>query len=363
MDSFSLQTGSAQDYSGHGQVGDTFYCYVFDGHGSDAFINHIKTLDMNTFATASSPPHALEETCKDKDFYRSGATFVLARLRDTTLEVFHVGDAKAQVFLNGTMVHETEDHTFQNPKEIIRLKGQVGILPTKAPFPISDTHIDYIDSALGHFPNGESLVPSQSLGHNGITGLDPGHYTLTFDIFDKVRVVCGSDGFWDMLPPTLGKAKELAEEAVRRWNQEWIYKKQKTTYGGHIDDVSVAILDNYIAIPPSICIPYSLSCFTEKHVRTAFPLPIRKLDEVIVGNHKLFFLHLHLLQDTTLLRNIRDKPVKLYYHDDWFWHLKLRGHFQLLHQEFIDSGLSLDHLDSFIPSSSIAKITTFLQTL
>jgi hypothetical protein len=261
------------------------------------------------------------------------------------------------------MVHETEDHTFQNPKEIERTKGMVHIQPSKAPFPISDTVIEYVDSAIGHFSNGESLVPSQSLGHNGITGLEPGHYTLTFDIFDNIRVVCGSDGFWDMLPPTVGKAKELAEEAVRRWNQEWIYGKHKTTYGGNIDDVSVAILDNTVAIPPSVCIPYSLSCFQEQHVRLAFPLPIRKVDEVIVGNHKLFFLHLHFLEDTSLLRNIRDKPVKLYYHDDWFWHLKLRGHFTPLPQEFIDLGLSLDHYDSFIPSSSFTQMTTFLQTI
>jgi hypothetical protein len=304
----------------------------------------------------------LEAAFAGKNFYKSGATFVLARIQGTTLEVFHVGDAKARVFLNGTMVHETLDHTFDNHAEISRTTAR--IQSTKAPFPISDTEVQMIDSPVGYFSNGEAFVPSQALGHNGVSGLDPGHYTLTFDMFDKLRVVCGTDGFWDMLPPTDGRAKDLCEEAVRRWKQMWTFGNVRTTYGDSIDDVSVAVLDNTISMPPSVCIPYSLNCFDASHVRLAFPFPIRRIDEVVIGDHKAFFLHFHIIDQPLreLLRNIRDRNVKLYYHDQWFWHLKLRGQFTLLEQTFLDSGHDLDLLDDYIPVMTLNRIIAFTTT-
>jgi len=355
MDSFSIQSGSGQDYSGHATIGDTYYCFAFDGHGRNDCIDYIRSLDMNHFATLPCPPTALEAAFAGKPFYKSGATFVLARIKNTTLEVFHVGDAKARVFLNGVMVHETIDHTFDNPAEIARTTAC--IQPSKGPFPVSDMEVQMVDSPVGHFPNGEAFVPSQALGHNGISGLDPGHYTLQFDMFDTLRVVCGTDGFWDMLPPTDGKAKDLCLEAVRRWKQLWKFGNVSTTYDS-IDDVSVAILDNTFASPPSVCIPYSLNCFDASHVRLAFPFDIRRIDEVVIGDHKAFFLHFHFLSTElrTLLRNIRDKPVKLYYHDQWFWHLKLRGQFTFLEQDFLDSSLDLDSFDDYIPSMCLQRI-------
>lgn len=366
MDSFSIQSGSGQDYSGHATFQNTSYCFAFDGHGGDDCIDFIRTLDMNHFALLPCPPRALEAAFAGKDFYKSGATFVLARICENKLEVFHVGDAKARVFLNGVMVHETLDHAFDNPAEIARTTAR--IQPTKAPFPVSDTEVQMVDSPVGYFSNGEAFVPSQALGHNGISGLEPGHYTLNFDMFDKVRVVCGTDGFWDMLPPTDGRAEDLCLEAVRRWKQLWTFGNVRTTYGDSIDDVSVAVLDNTYSSPPSVCIPYSLNCFDESHVRLAFPHDIRRIDEVVIGDHKAFFLHFNIIDHElrSLLRNIRDRPVKLYYHDQWFWHLKLRGQFRLLEQTFLDSGQDLNLLDDYIPHMTslrmIAFTTTFLSS-
>ena len=356
MDSFTIQSGSGQDYSGHATIRDTSYCFVFDGHGHNDCIDHIRSLDMNHFATLPCPATAIEATFVGKNFYKSGATFVLARICANKLDVFHVGDAKAHVYLNGTLVHETIDHTFQNIDEIERTKDFVRIQPTKAPFPVSDHEVQMLDSAVGHFDTGESFVPSQALGHNGCSGLKPGHYTLTFDTFDKIRVVCGSDGFWDMLPPTGGLAKDLAHEAVRRWKQMWTFGDVRTTYGDSIDDVSVAILDNTY-FSQTICIPYYLNCFDESHVRAAFPFDIHSIDSVLIGDHKAFFLHFYKPCDglRSLFRNIRDRPVKLYYHDSWFWHLKLR-HTSLLEQEHIDSDFSIH----YIPSLSRKRISDFL---
>jgi len=355
MDSFTLQTGSGQDYSGHATVNGTSFCFVFDGHGRNDCIQFIRTLDMHHFALQECPPTAIEKAFEGKDFYRSGATFVLARIHQNTLEVFHVGDAKAQVFVNGNMVHETIDHTFLEPDEIKRTTAK--IRHDKAPFPINDKEVELQESPLGCWPNGETFVPSQALGHNGISGLSPGYFKLEFDTFDTIRVVGGSDGNWDMLPKTNGTAKELCEHAVQRWKQPWIFNGTVTTYGDSIDDVSVAILDNTVAIPPVICIPYSLSIFTKTHLLSSFPLTVHRIDEV-AANHKIFFLHLVPTRDP-LLRNIRDKKVRLYYHDDWFWHLTLHTkHYTLLEQEFIDSGRT--DYDAYIPSYAIQKMKAYI---
>jgi len=361
MDSFSIQSGSGQDYSGHATFQNTSYCFAFDGHGRDDCIDYIRTLDMNHFALLPCPPTALEQAFAGKNFYKSGATFVLARICENKLEVFHVGDAKARVFLNGDLVHETLDHTFDNPAEIARTTAR--IQPTKAPFPVSDTEVQMVDSPIGYFSNGEAFVPSQALGHNGISGLEPGHYTLNFDIFDQVRVVCGTDGFWDMLPPTDGKAEDLCMEAVRRWKQLWTLGNVRTSYDS-IDDVSVAILDNTFAAPPSVCIPYSLNCFDASHIRNAFPFDIRRIDEVVIGDHKAFFLHFNIIDHELrkLLRNIRDRNVKLYYNDLWFWHLKLRGTFTILEQTFLHSHADLNDLDDYIPYMTWVRMNDFITT-
>ena len=349
MDSFTIQSTSGQDYSGHATFQDTSYAFVFDGHGYNDCIHHIRTLDMNLFATLPCPPTALETSFAGKNFYKSGATFVLARINGTTLEVFHVGDAKARVFVNDLLVHETLDHTFLLPQEIIRTNATIS--QDKGPFPVNDTHVEMMDSPIGHFDNGEAFVPSQALGHNGVSGLEPGHYVLEFKPYDSVRVVCGSDGFWDMLPKTNGNAQELCLDALARWKQKWHFQGQLTTFESP-DDISVALLVH----SPVICIPYSLASFDESHVRTTFPFPVFKVDQVVLSDRKLFFLHFSEISSELreLLRNIYVKKVKLYYNDHWFWHLTLRS--SVLEQRYLDSNCSLD---DYVSDHTILKINSY----
>ena len=348
MDSFSIQN-TGQDYSGHATFQDTHYAFVFDGHGYNDCIHHIRELDMNLFATLPCPPTALEASFAGKNFYKSGATFVLSRIKGNVLEVFHVGDAKARVYINDVLVHETQDHTFLLPQEILRTNAT--ILHEKGPFPVSDTQVDMMDSPRGLFHNGDSFVPSQSLGHNGISGLDPGHFILPFQPYDTVRVVCGSDGFWDMLPGTNGTAQELCLHALARWKQPWHFQGTLTNFDSP-DDISVALLVH----SPSICIPYSLSSFVESHVREAFPFDIFKVDQVVLSDRKLFFLHFKDISSDLreLLKNISIRKVKLYYHDNWFWHLLLRS--SVLEQRYLESNCSLDE---YINDSSALLIHKF----
>jgi serine/threonine protein phosphatase PrpC len=352
MDSYEIQT-TGQDYAGYATFQNTHYAFVFDGHGYNDCIQHIRSLDMNLFATSPCPPTALEHSFAGKNFYKSGATFVLSRITGNVLEVFHVGDAKAKVFLNGELVHETQDHTFLLPEEISRTNAT--ILHEKGPFPVSNTEVDMMDSPRGLFQNGDSFVPSQALGHNGVSGLSPGHYTLTFQPYDSVRVVCGSDGFWDMLPGTDGTARELCLDALSRWKQPWTFQGTLTSFDSP-DDISVALLVH----SPVICIPYSLCSFTSDHLRDTFPFPVYKMDEVLRDDHKLFFLHFNIISSELreLLKNISFKQVKLFYNDHWFWHLKLRS--SVLEQHYLDSTMPLD---DYIPNSSLQRIQLTLNFL
>ena len=158
-----------------------------------------------------------------------------------------------------------------------------------------------------------------------------GHYILHFQPYDTVRVVCG---FLD-IPTHDGTAKELCQRA------------------NHTQDISFAILLH----SPVICIPYSLSSFSSDHVRNTFPFDIYKVDEVCYHDRKLFFLHFHFVSDDLrlLLQNIHLKPVKLYYHDNWFWHLTLRS--SCLEHDYLSNNMPLD---DYIPSLSLIKIYTFI---
>lgn len=345
MDSFVIQSSSGQDYAGHASFANTHYSFVFDGHGYNDCIDHIRSLDMNTFATSTCPPTDIEASFAGKNFYKSGATFVLARINHLTLEVFHVGDAKAKVFLNDILVHETIDHTFLLPQEIARTTALIH--HSYAPFPVSDTHVEMIDSPVGHF-DGDSFVPSQSLGHNGVSGLQPGHFVLHFQPYDSVRVVCGSDGFWDMLPNCDGNAQQLCEHALSRWKQKWLFQGNFTHFDSP-DDIAVSLLVH----SPVICIPYSLRSFNETHIRDSFPFPIHKVDTI----PHVFFLHFSSISHELrlLLKHIHSNKVKLFYHDHWFWHLTLRT--SVLENRYLLSNCSLD---DYITDYSARRILLFI---
>jgi len=251
MESVSFQTGSGQDYSVCGTVGESQYMAVFDGHGTDMCIHYIRTLNMDDIMRTENPALTLWKKVESAgDFYGSGATVSMSRMTGNRIEIWSMGDSETRVFLNGDLAYSTDLHTFSNPDEIKRTEPLVDfILPTKAPFPVSYTRVENIESSIGHFKTGESLVPSQSLGHNGMTGFDPCFKQIVFDPKDKVRIVCGSDGLFDMLVDvSKGGALELAQEAERRWRMTWDFfdgkKTYKTTYGGNIDDISCAVWEN-----------------------------------------------------------------------------------------------------------------------
>jgi len=331
---YERQTGSGQDYAVSGYVGEMQYICVCDGHGTSKCINLIRALDFDEIASADDPALAIfNKVQAGGDMFRSGATFTFAKITGNVIELFSMGDSETHVFINGQLVYTTDIHTFTNPTEIERTKEFVVYDKYMAPFPISAHEIGNVLSPVGLFNTGEQLVPSQSLGHNNMTGHAPCKKTITFKPTDKVRVVCGSDGLFDMWKPVIhtGTAQEIVADAERQWRKSWLYGNQYTDFGGIIDDISVAIWENKVVEIPSLCIPYSLSAFTTDDVLSTFTAllgPVRKVDEFILGDSKskCFFIHFNPCEMTDVMREMFTKiegNVKIHVTPTWFWHVKI----------------------------------------
>ena len=244
------QLGSGQDYAVCGTVGNTRYVGVLDGHGNSRCIDFARSLDFNEVAAAPDPAIYLHGAVKSiGDTYRSGFTFTFARVttRSETefVEVWNVGDSETRVYLDGKAVYQTTEHNFLNESEIGRTAHLCTVKAVDAPFPVSEDRIENKLSPVGQFYTGEDLVPSMAFGHNDMTGMAASYWAMKFS--GSLRVVCGSDGFFDMLVPTeTGSADELADEAARRWQKNWVYfdgkKTQLANFAGAYDDVAVAVL-------------------------------------------------------------------------------------------------------------------------
>lgn len=334
MEAISHQTGSKQDYAVCGHTNTSQYVAVFDGHGTHKCIEHIRSLDMDNVMETDNPMLTLWDLTLT-DTFRTGATASIARITGTRIELWSMGDSEIHVFINDKLAYSTEVHTFTNSKEIERTKTLVRrIQPVKAPFPVSDTRVENIDSPVGDFITGESLVPSQSLGHNGMTGFAPCVHVIEFMPIDKVRIVGGTDGLFDMLVQVShGNAQQIVDEAEKRWRMKWDFfdgkRDYKTDYGGTIDDISCVIWENTVAFP-TLCIPYSLIPFTQDDVREVIaPLAhIHMIEEEIFHDHKVFFIHLTHINDTMrdiYIKLFQGSKVKIWIREKWFWHICLKN--------------------------------------
>jgi hypothetical protein len=261
---FMRQLGCGQDYSVKGKVGDIDYIAVMDGHGNgihrNKCIDLLRSYDFDEIAAAHDPVELIRSKLEPHDLIGSGSTFTFARVYKSKreIEVINVGDSKTVVMINGNIVYTTPEHTFHNKSELDRLQGHVIVREQTAPFPINDTTVQMIRSDIGIFPNGEILVPTQSFGHNNITGLSPSVERIPYGDNENssIRIICGSDGFWDMCMEQYNSLayndpNELMKIAEDRWRQKWDYydgkrPTVKTSYGDDFDDIAIAVLDLFV---------------------------------------------------------------------------------------------------------------------
>jgi len=258
------QLGSGQDYVVNGSFckdNDEYdYVAAMDGHGTGynrhSCIALLRGLDFTEVAQQPNPVEYIRQQLLGYNLVQSGSTFTFARINKTKqqIEVINVGDSMTAVFKNEKLVYTTPIHCFQNLEEVKRTKSLIReIRPATAPKPVNDTDVHLIESNVGVWNTGEVLVPTQSFGHNNMTGLAQSQHMIKYDPEDKVRVICGTDGFWDMKMidyPYIAveSAIRLVNVAERKWKQQWMYfdgkHKPVQTSFEEADDIGIAIWDN-----------------------------------------------------------------------------------------------------------------------
>jgi len=249
------QLCSRQDHAAHGQytgsTGNKIYWFAaFDGHGRDQAINCIRNAHLDEIMKKPTPwvdiQNLIEaDTADSQTKARSGSTMICAKVHiySTYIEVVitNIGDSTGVVFLNDEPVFVTTPQNYDNGREMIRLINSCRVDMT-SPLITKGNNFDVISpttlrSIQGTYVVFESLQGrqelsmTQSLGHNGITGLKPDKTVFRLNRTDKLKVVLCSDGVSDVMPvdglvsvstfPFMTSPTELLNEAERRWKQEW----------------------------------------------------------------------------------------------------------------------------------------------
>ena len=208
-----------------------------DGHGTgynrDSCIGLLRGLDFTIVAQQENPVEYIRQQLLGHNLIHSGSTFTFARINKTKqqIEVINVGDSMTAVFKNEKLVYITPIHCFQNPEEIERTKSFIHTIRlSTAPKPVND-----ID----------------------VTGLAPSMMVISYEPEDKMRVICGTDGFWDMKMidyPHIAveSAIRLVNVAERKWKQQWMFFDGQhapvQTAFDEADDIGIAIWDSINAV-------------------------------------------------------------------------------------------------------------------
>ena len=308
MSSVVQQLCKGQDLIIHGNTECAFgpnagieldYTCVMDGHGTDACIRALRAITSQRwkqFMAIEDPISALQKYLSDigavpfiRDGISSGATCCLLRRFPEHLEVLNVGDSQCVIFKNGMPVFISVEHNCFNPQEIARLKEQgrlVRIDPSGDLRMIGPNQLIGVESQYAVFKRELRLGPTQALGHNDATGINPDRSIIPYMEDDNMRCIVGSDGLFDMCQkneskegivdsvfsggcaeskesetPTFGpytlsdlqwmldkSCVDICKRAVGRWKQVWdMSNKGRSSRqclgASNWDDVAVGVMD------------------------------------------------------------------------------------------------------------------------
>ena len=242
-----------QDYTVSGQIEidgqPVKYAVVFDGHGTDSvirFIRNIKPDKMNEIMASPCPGttmfhyinYATPKLCIRGEC--SGSTMCLARIFSTHVEIINVGDSQAVVFKNGQIEFISETHDYGNAKEKERLEQEGRIyraVDSSSVKIVNETEMHVAKAFyIVHKNDGVQLAVSQALGHDGKTGICPDRTVIPYEQADDIRIILGSDGFFDMVMREKEEDKFVTQDlldlvdmqgdaimkrTLDRWLQKW----------------------------------------------------------------------------------------------------------------------------------------------
>lgn len=240
--------GKRQDYVYSAKVylgtGELHYDIImlFDGHGNDSCIKTIREMNKIDIILAENPCQALFDILNSNSGIdlHSGSTMCYAKIFKNHIETDFMGDSSILIFCNEELKYSNmeQHHNISHEDEAERLCGK-GIVKKSMSYRVVGENIASIKSNYFKFnapsENIVQLVPTQSLGHWGITGIKSSRQIFRFSFNDEIKVIIVSDGVTDMIKTDEIKelwqltAEEIAERAEARWKQDW-----KIDYEGDI---------------------------------------------------------------------------------------------------------------------------------
>jgi serine/threonine protein phosphatase PrpC len=281
----SLQLGKKQDELFQGRsidrkTGESYsYGIIADGHGSTSGFEVMRSIMQNHLDAIleSENPHLViqeqieiirnsywsifgENMRRIFEMSQAGSTFIRVKLYANRVECFSIGDSEVYVLKNDAIAYHNPVHNWANENERNRLLNRKDITVSTRPSVryeiINPNTIKPVPSAQIRFDYNHLFVPSQSLGHNGITEFAPERCIIDYNEHtDSIKVVLGSDGLWDLFMPSHDEdyarlktfnGEQLADLAEMRWKQMWnVYNGEddiiQESYfePGTYDDISV----------------------------------------------------------------------------------------------------------------------------
>jgi len=268
--SAQLCKGQDQTYSGTFIDEETMeegkWAMVMDGHGTDTCIRFLRAIPksiLNTIIGTRTPIESLAKyvntNARILPNESSGATMCLTKVYTNRIVCINSGDSKLCVFKNSELIFVSTEHTSENESEMARLQllyPRITFIDSPNIKVISNTQMCGIQSKYAYFKSGLCIASTQSIGHCGKTGYSPETRTFLYEETDVLRIVIGSDGFWDMtLVEEMSSlstlpCNELLARTENRWKQEWdMYANETTTEFSKgtftskmMDDVSVVTI-------------------------------------------------------------------------------------------------------------------------
>jgi serine/threonine protein phosphatase PrpC len=273
------QLGKGQDIALFGKNQNDAYqlcdwLALFDGHGDNTFVNMItRIIENNILHDIIAEDDPIDEFVKNMKkiplYNLSGSTGIFVKICDNNeITCWSVGDSQVAIFVNGQQVYISCPHNMKNPLEQERLAEKIKtgrVIIEKHPdlVPECNTKTTMITRPAVYIKHSYRvrLAMSQAFGNDWATDIVPEIFTYKFNPEDDVRVVAGSDGYWDhhlfdgpdaaedLKDITTLSAEQLVDKMEQRWKQDWKYywdpndlsKFEIVNYDGQYDDISLAI--------------------------------------------------------------------------------------------------------------------------
>ena len=272
IDKCTIQSTSNQDYSWYHIEGNKTWIVVFDGHGSHkevipvvdlvTWLKHYNWKNLMERRGERNPIIKLEEKISEEYSCTKGigAAISITEIIDNKyVTIWWKGDASTKIFdiTGGDINIVVETKIPSKDEEIARLACQDISVDTCLGWQVCGLSETELTMRLNHiykFDTHDVINMSQSIGHDGLTGLVDQKIEYTLNDNRDYRIWAGSDGIWDIAglesEDVLNKfwiysAREMAAWAVNQWNREWVYIYQETRSPGQVigdcDDVTCVV--------------------------------------------------------------------------------------------------------------------------